>query len=325
MLQAQGRPAEAVECHDQAIRLAPGLAEPHLNRAMAWLQMGDFAQGWNEYEWRWRCRASGIRSFHQPVWSGAPLEGRTILLHTEQGLGDAIQFIRYARLVKRHGGHVLVACQQPLARLMESCTGVDMVIEEGKSLPPFDCHAPLLSLPRIFETTLETVPAEIPYLAADPVLINQWRVDLVRFPLGLRTRESFCQSTPPTPPSQGGEEESGSRFPFPPLRRGGQGGWSGVCRAPENRANPHRWIQDRGCLAGKSRAQERPLAVLSPGRAGTSGKSFRSAPFQPSKGIRRRAARGRLMLLSDRRAWLPSGRSHGYSRGDRGSRSGYHG
>jgi Flp pilus assembly protein TadD len=178
VLQAQGRLAEAVECHDRAIRLAPGLAEPHLNRAMAWLQMGDFARGWCEYEWRSRCRASGIRSFDQPVWSGAPLEGRTILLHTEQGLGDAIQFIRYAPWVKLRGGHVLLASQQPLERLMARCAGVDRVIEDGASWPPFDCHAPLLSLPRIFETTLETVPAEIPYLAVDQTLENHWGVQL---------------------------------------------------------------------------------------------------------------------------------------------------
>jgi Tfp pilus assembly protein PilF len=178
VLQAQGRLTEAVECYNQAIRLAPGLAEPHLNRAMAWLQLGDFALGWNEYEWRSRCRASGIRSFDQPVWNGAPLRGRTILLHTEQGLGDAIQFIRYARLVKSLGGHVLVACQQPLARLLTQCSGVDGVIEDGAPLPAFECHAPLLSLPRIFETTVETVPTEIPYLAADPILVDRRSVQL---------------------------------------------------------------------------------------------------------------------------------------------------
>ena len=79
---------------------------------------------------------------------------------------------------------------------MESCTGVDMVIEEGKSLPAFDCHAPLLSLPRIFETTLETVPAEIPYLAADPALVSQWSIDLARFPLGLCTSEDSLRKHP---------------------------------------------------------------------------------------------------------------------------------
>jgi tetratricopeptide (TPR) repeat protein len=178
VLQALGRLEEAVNCHDQAIRLAPGFAEPHLHRAMAWMQMGDFTRGWNEYEWRSRCRASGIRSFNQPVWSGDSLEGRTILLHTEQGLGDAIQFIRYARLVKLRGGRVIVACQQPLVRLIVSCSGVDGVVEDGAPLPEFDCHAPLLSLPRIFETTLETVPAEIPYLAADRVSVNQWSIEL---------------------------------------------------------------------------------------------------------------------------------------------------
>jgi Tfp pilus assembly protein PilF len=177
-LQAQGRLEEAVQAHNQAIRLAPSLAEPHLNRAMAWLQMGDFERGWNEHEWRSRLVSSGIRSFDQPVWNGASLEGRTILLHAERGLGDAIQFIRYARLVKPRGGRVLVSCQRPLARIVASCKGVDGVSEEGAPLPAFDCHAPLLSLPRIFETTLETVPAEVPYLAALPALVERWSVEL---------------------------------------------------------------------------------------------------------------------------------------------------
>ena len=106
---------------------------------------------------------------------------------------------------------------------MESCTGVDMVIEEGKSPPPFDCHAPLLSLPRIFETTLETVPAEIPYLAADPVLINQWRVNLRGFRSGCVPRK-LLPKHPPNPPFARGGKESGSRFPFPPFEGGVRGG-----------------------------------------------------------------------------------------------------
>ena len=316
VFQAQGRLAEAVECHEQAIRLAPGLAEPHLNRAMAWLQMGDFARGWCEYEWRSRCQASGIRSFDQPVWSGAPLEGQTILLHTEQGLGDAIQFIRYAPLVKQRGGHVLLASQQPLERLMARCTGVDRVIEDGASWPPFDCHAPLLSLPRIFETTLETVPAEIPYLTADPILVSQWKVDLARFPLELCTSDGLYQSTPP---SQGGETRVARRLLSPSCEGGARGG---------------DWVFAMHRKTAPMFADAFKIGVAwqgSPGHKKDRQRSFRLAELEPlsrvpgvrlfslQKGFGAEQLADGSCCFPIVRPGLRPGRSHGYSRGDQGS------
>ncbi len=99
---------------------------------------------------------------------------KTILLHAEQGLGDTIQFIRYGALVKKHGGTVLFECPVELVRLIERCPGIDQVLPQGQSLPPFDVQASLLSLPRILKTTLETVPASVPYIYADPVLTERW-------------------------------------------------------------------------------------------------------------------------------------------------------
>ena len=123
------------------------------------------------------CRSTGST---QPVWDGTPLDGRTILICTEQGLGDSLQFIRYATRVARAGGRVVVACPPILARILRSCPGVDEVVSEGSSLPEFDCYAPVMSLARILGTTLETIPAEVPYLSAEPACVERWRAELGR-------------------------------------------------------------------------------------------------------------------------------------------------
>jgi Tfp pilus assembly protein PilF len=177
VLHAQGRLAEAVECYSEAVRLDPGYAIAHLNRALAWLQMGDFERGWHEYEWRWKCPEHAVADLVQPLWEGAPLRGRTILLRAEQGFGDAIQFIRYAPLVQSLGARVLLNCPGSLYRLLATCPGIEVVLPEGVYIE-FNCHAPLMSLPRILGTTLQTIPAQVPYLAADRVLFSRWAGEL---------------------------------------------------------------------------------------------------------------------------------------------------
>jgi tetratricopeptide (TPR) repeat protein len=178
-----GRLEEAVACYDQALRLKPDGASAHWNRALAWLQAGDYARGWAGYEWRWKRKGARPRALPVPAWDGSPLEGRSILLWCEQGLGDAIQFARYAPLVQARGGRVVLECPPPLRRLFASLPGVDQLSTEGEPPPPCDCHAPLMSLPHLFQTTLATVPADVPYLAADPGRVAHWRS---RLPLGLR-------------------------------------------------------------------------------------------------------------------------------------------
>ena len=207
-LQEEGRSAEAITCFQQALRLRPNCADSHLrlgavlmlcgkvdeavasfqwaihlkpeytdahfNRALAWLLMGNFEQGWPEYEWRWMRKELPPPRFRQPVWDGSGLEGRTILLYAEQGLGDTLQFIRYAPLVKQRGGSVIVACQEALLDLLTTCPGVGRAVAVGSTLPDFDTHAPLLSLPGILGTTLTTVPADVPYLFADRQLSEHW-------------------------------------------------------------------------------------------------------------------------------------------------------
>jgi tetratricopeptide (TPR) repeat protein len=159
--------SQAIDCFNRAIELAPDNGEAHWNRGFIRLLCGDYKGGFADYEWRWIAKKVLPRSCPQPIWSGEDLEGRTILLHTEQGFGDTIQFVRYAPLVQQRGGNVILECQEPLVRLLTTVPGIKKVVARGTTLPEFDVHAPLLSLPYILGTTLETVPAQIPYLNYD--------------------------------------------------------------------------------------------------------------------------------------------------------------
>lgn len=164
------RHADALACYDRALALAPDAAEAHWNRALCLLQMGRFDAGWREYEWRWERKRikAGKRRFTQPLWLGdTSIDGKTILLHAEQGLGDTIQFCRYAAQVARRGARVVLEVQPELMRLLADLDGVAELVEAGRPLPPFDCHCPLLSLPLALRTELASIPSETPYLQAD--------------------------------------------------------------------------------------------------------------------------------------------------------------
>ena len=177
-LAEQNKLDEAAAVYEKAIEQRPQLAEAHSNLSYIRLAQGRFEEGWREYEWRRRRREAGQRILVQPEWDGAPLEGRTILLYAEQGLGDTLQFVRYAPLVNDRGGRVVVECQKALWRLLGRCQGIDELVPQGASLPPFDVHCPLPSLPGIFRTSLETVPAPVPYVFADRDLVEQWRKEV---------------------------------------------------------------------------------------------------------------------------------------------------
>jgi Flp pilus assembly protein TadD len=178
VLQAQGKLDEAVGWFDKAVERAPSSGTIRMNRALACLQRGDFAQGWTEYEWRFRCREHPILAQGKPFWDGSPLSGRRVLLWAEQGLGDSIQFIRFATAVAERGGHVIVSCPESLTTLLATCPGVNEVFAQGSPLPEYECHVPLMGLPRIFETTMETIPAQVPYLTADPAAVARWHDEL---------------------------------------------------------------------------------------------------------------------------------------------------
>jgi len=167
-LNEQGRTDEVIAVYRQAIALKPDFADAHQNLGHALLLRGDFAQGWEEFAWRWQCKGplSPYQNFMQPQWDGSPLNGRTILLHAEQGLGDTIQFIRYMPLVVQRGGRVIVECQAELQRLLQTMAGDIPILARGWPLPEFELHCPLLSLPQWLRTTLATIPNHVPYLTA---------------------------------------------------------------------------------------------------------------------------------------------------------------
>jgi Flp pilus assembly protein TadD len=179
---------EAIASFDEALRLLPDYPEARRNRALAWLTLGEFQRGWADLEWNWERRGfAGLSQsrplrLSQPLWKGEPLGGRTILLHEDQGLGDTLQFIRYASLVRARGGRVVVQCQQPLVRLLETCPGIDRVIARGEDLPPFDVHSSLVRLIGLFTKGLDGIPASIPYLRAVDELVDRWRARLAAWP-----------------------------------------------------------------------------------------------------------------------------------------------
>jgi tetratricopeptide (TPR) repeat protein/predicted O-methyltransferase YrrM len=179
----QEKVVEAIPHFDEAIRLDPHHAEAHKGKAMAQLKLGQFTEGWDEYEWRWRCKDLPPLNSQRPLWDGSPLHGRTILLHCEQGMGDSLQFIRYAPLVKEQGARVVLICPPQLIQLFRTCPGIDRLISRSKGvIPPHDVHLPLLSLPRVLRTELTNIPATIPYLHPDPVRVRAWRNELAKVP-----------------------------------------------------------------------------------------------------------------------------------------------
>ena len=182
VLAALQRHAEALASYDQALVIAPDSAKAHWNRALTLLRIGDFDQGWKEYEWRWKVNASWMRPHDFPqhlLWLGdQPIEGKTILIHAEQGFGDTIQFARYVALVAALGAKVIVEVQPQLKMLLSGLEGATKVIGRGEELPPFDFHCPLLSLPLAFKTRPETIPAKTPYVAASADRVAAWASQL---------------------------------------------------------------------------------------------------------------------------------------------------
>ncbi|WP_287129797.1 tetratricopeptide repeat-containing glycosyltransferase family protein [Candidatus Cyanaurora vandensis] len=164
----KGQLTEALAHYQKSLELNPNDAQTRFNRACLYLSLGNFAQGWAEYECRWGTLylARTARTYAQPLWTGESFVGRTVFLYPEQGLGDNLQFIRYASLVKARGGTVVVECPASLKALFATCVGIDHLVATGETLPPFDLQLPLMSLPHVFQTDLATIPHQVPYLFA---------------------------------------------------------------------------------------------------------------------------------------------------------------
>jgi tetratricopeptide (TPR) repeat protein len=172
-----GRHEQAMRVYDQGLRVAPTSVDLRMNRALTLLSLGNFEQGWREYERRWEMPdfKPGGRRFACPRWIGEPLGGKSIIIWHEQGFGDSIQFIRYARLLAGLGAKVIAEVPKPLRRLMDSAPGVERLITPDDPPPPADFHCAMMDLPQRFGTTLDTIPADVPYLMPDADLVAKWQ------------------------------------------------------------------------------------------------------------------------------------------------------
>jgi tetratricopeptide (TPR) repeat protein len=178
-LEARNRHEAALRCYAKAVELAPGYAGAQWNLALAHLALGDFAEGWPRYEWRFKDGVP-LRALPQPLWRGEEIAGRTILVHAEQGFGDLLQVARYLPLLAQRGARILLEAPPPLLPLLENLAGVAGLFPPGETLADFDCHVPAMSLPGAFGTTLATIPAGIPYLATPAERVRRWQRELDR-------------------------------------------------------------------------------------------------------------------------------------------------
>jgi len=188
----RGRALEMLNRHDEAaasfgkaIAIDKDYADAHFNLSLALLALGKLEQGFGEYEWRWK--RSGVtdrrRGYGRPLWLGEyPLARKTILLHAEQGLGDTIQFARYASMLANTGARVVLEVQAELKSLFANMPGIASCHARGEPLPAYDVQCPLGSLPLALKTTAETVPAPIPYVTADPERMAKWRPAIDKLP-----------------------------------------------------------------------------------------------------------------------------------------------
>lgn len=176
-----GRLDESLAALRRAQSLRAGYVEAKLHEALALLLAGDLVPGWESYESRWlQPDTKQKRDFAQPLWNGEPLGGRVIFLHAEQGFGDTLQFMRYVPLVAARGGRVLLGVQPELTSIASRLPGIWRIFHSGGELPHFDVHCPLLSLPRAFATRIDSVPADVPYVVAEPGRLARWQQRLAK-------------------------------------------------------------------------------------------------------------------------------------------------
>lgn len=171
----------AVKAYERALRMRPVFPSARWNLGLTLLLKGDYERGWDAYEARWSvAKQPADRGLAKPEWDGGELDGKRILLHCEQGLGDTIQFIRYAPLVQKKGGHVYALVNPELERLLKGQLGIEKHFADEFALPEIDVQCPMLTVPRLQKTTLKTIPAEVPYLHADAALVARWKLQLDR-------------------------------------------------------------------------------------------------------------------------------------------------
>ncbi len=188
---ALGRPGEALKHFERALALDPGAAEARFNRAVANLSLGNYRKGWRDYEARFHQPGRLARPARATEWKSQRLEGKRLLLYAEQGLGDTLQFIRFAQPVQERGAKVVLECQTVLVKLLERIPSIETVLAKDSAPPPLDYQLALLSAPQRLEATLDTLPPA-PYLTASPGLQKEWQTHLLQTSGSVSTRVGLC-------------------------------------------------------------------------------------------------------------------------------------
>ena len=231
---------EALACFAQALRLRPDYPEAHWHQTLTWLHQGDLVRGWPEYEWRWKRKRARPRLFPEPLWDGSNLKAKQFSLWCEQGLGDSLQFIRYAPLVKARGGNVLVECPDKLMAMFFTAAGIDQIVpQDTPSLPPFDVQVPLMSLPGIFGTRLHTIPSQVPYLSCRKTSTTKWRQEFAAAARNYESDYSASASSGKATPSIAGPPPLLSLRLFSALGPSCQACSSSVCKRGRRRRVAH--------------------------------------------------------------------------------------
>ena len=189
ILQKQNRLAESIDSYRRASALKPDFLPAAINESLVLLLMGRYEEAWPKYEWRRRLPMLRRNQRAMPPWQGEDIAGKSILLHSEQGFGDTIQFLRYVPLVAERARHVVLEIPRPLVRMAASLPIENVTIVPNNRPPPSaDVHAPMLGLPRIFQTRVDNIPGGVPYLTPRRPLVERWAQRLAadtRFKVGL--------------------------------------------------------------------------------------------------------------------------------------------
>jgi len=173
-LKKLNRMEESLPFYEKAVQLDPESPFMRFGISLAYLTAGNFKDGWREYEYRWDTHNIPKKKFPKPLWNGESLKNKTILLYTEQGLGDNFQFIRYAKVAKQMGATVIFESKKSLANIISLCPYIDHIVTQDQEIPDFDFYAPLMSMPFLCSTTRDTIPCQIPYLYAKEELVKKW-------------------------------------------------------------------------------------------------------------------------------------------------------
>jgi len=191
VLQAEQRFDEAIECYDKTVEYAPDYAEAYYSRGMSYLRKGEFAKGWDDYQWRLKTEKTKVTlRYDKPWWQGEDFQGKTLLVQAEQGFGDSIQFVRYLPMVKEKGGTVILAEKPELIGLFRNLEGINDIVDIGKVAEgnvKYDLYVTLLSLPAIFGTKINSIPAQIPYISAKASNVAHWhnKINTDTFKIGI--------------------------------------------------------------------------------------------------------------------------------------------